>query len=129
MAASSPRSANWSLVPDNSHFHVGVSGTTAGSLITASGRVFIGAEAGTNVPDSALQPGPHDVLLRSPDAYTIDVDVLFATAGTATVTAEVVGPGGATIPQDNSPPPKFSSTVTGVAGQIAAFTFTITTKP
>jgi predicted component of type VI protein secretion system len=123
------RIASWTRVPDRSRIRIGVTGTSSDKLVTAHAFVVRGDGMEEHHPDSELQPGPLDIPFSSPNTYSVLLDLVFATAGQAVVEARVVGPDGTTvIPQDDAPPPTFSSTIAGSINQVVTVSFFITTK-
>jgi hypothetical protein len=128
MATPLSRIASWSRVPDGSRIRIAAKGTTSTTLVTAHAFVIRGDGMEENHPDSALQPGPLEIRFSAPNTYSIVVDLVFATAGQATVTAEVVGADGSTVvPEAGAPPATFSSTIAGSINQVASITFFVTT--
>ena len=123
------RIGSWTKVPHGSRLHVALRGTTAGNLVT--GRMFVIRDDGfeQTIPDSALQPGPKEIVLEFPHIYSLMLDLHYATAGVADVTASVTSPGGNVVPQDGAPPPKFASSITGTEGQGISVIFFLTTGP
>jgi hypothetical protein len=119
------RVAIWSNVPGGAQLRISVTGTTSTSLVTAKALVLPGNGEKQRLTDADLQPGPAAVaLVKSARRYTVLLDVVYTTDGTAEVTAEVVA-GGNRIPPDGSADDHFESTLTGSKGQSLPVTFVV----
>ena len=125
----SDRIAFWTNppVPDGSELVISVTGSTAKKLVTAHPFLLRGDGLEQSFPDSAVQPGPLTIELESPHTYSMLLDLVFTTSGTAQVTAELIAPNGRRIPPDNSADPVFESSVAGSEGQTLGLTFFIVT--
>src|SRR5678816_4593827 len=88
--ANDARVAIWSNVPGGAQLRISVTGTTSTSLVTAKALVLPGNGEKQRLTDAELQPGPAAVsLAKSARRYTVLLDVVYTTDGTAEVTAEV----------------------------------------
>jgi hypothetical protein len=125
--ASNKRIASWSTAPDGSKLRISMQGTTKKKLVTA--HLFLLRDDGfeQQVLDDQIQPGPFELKLESPHTYSIALDLIFVTTGTADVTAQVVS-GKKQVPPDGSTDKQFTSTVTAPAGADPGFTFFIVTE-
>jgi hypothetical protein len=123
--ANDARVAIWSGVPDGAQLLISVKGTTPASLVTARALVLPGNGEKKRLGDADLQPGPAAVaLISSARRYTVLLDLVFTTDGTAEVIAEVVD-GGHQIPPDGSAEGQFTSTLPGSKGQSLPVTFVV----
>ena len=125
--ANDTRIAIWSAVPDGSSILISAKGTTKKKLITAHAFLLRSDGMEQTFPDTLVQPGPVSVTLESPNTYSILVDLVYVTSGTAEVTAEVVDPGKKRIPADGTTDKRFKSTLAGSQGQTLGLTFIIIT--
>jgi hypothetical protein len=123
--ANDARVAIWSNVPGGAQLRVSVNGTTNTSLVTAKALVLPGNGEKQRLTDAELQPGPAPVsLVKSARRYTVLLDVVYTTDGTAEVAAEVLD-GGNRIPPDGSADDHFESTLPGSKGQSLPVTFVV----
>lgn len=123
--ANDARVAIWSNVPGGAQLLISVTGTISSSLVTAKALVLPGNGEKKRLTDAQLQPGPAAVsLASSAQRYTVLLDAVYTTDGTAEVTAEVVA-GGNRIPPDGSTDDHFESTLTGLKGQSLPVTFVV----
>ena len=125
--ANDARIAIWSAVPDGSSILISAKGTTKKKLITAHAFLLRSDGMEQTFPDSLAQPGPVSITLDSPHTYSILVDLVYVTSGTAEVTAEVVDPAQKRIPADGTTVKRFKSTLAGSQGQTLGLTFIIIT--
>jgi hypothetical protein len=125
--ANDARIAIWSGVPDGSSLLISTKGTTKKKLITAHAFLLRSDGMEQIFPDGLVQPGPVSITLESPNTYSILVDLVYVTSGTAEVTAQVVDPGKKRIPADGTTDKRFNSTLAGSQGQTLGLTFIIIT--
>lgn len=125
--ANDARIAIWSAVPDGSNILISAKGTTKKKLITAHAFLLRSDGMEQTFPDSLVQPGPISVTLDSPNTYSILLDLVYVTSGTADVTVEVVDPAKKRIPADGTTDKRFKSTLAGSQGQTLGLTFIIIT--
>lgn len=125
----SDRIAFWidPLVPGGSKLVISVNGSTAKKLVTAHPFLLRGDGLEQSFPDSTVQPGPLAIEFESPHTYSILLDLVFTTSGTAEVTAELLAPNRKRIPPDNAAEPVFKSSVAGSQGQTLGLSFFIAT--
>jgi hypothetical protein len=81
--ANDTRIAIWSAVPDGSSILISAKGTTKKKLITAHAFLLRSDGMEQTFPDNLVQPGPVSVTLESPNTYSILVDLVYVTSGTA----------------------------------------------
>ena len=117
----------WLAPPDGSSLLISAKGTTKKRLITAHAFLLRSDGMEQMFPDGLVQPGPVSIALDSPNTYSVLVDLVYVTSGTAEATAEVVDPARKRIPADGTTVKRFKSTLAGSQGQTLGLTFIIIT--
>jgi hypothetical protein len=122
MAANpSPRIEFWLAIPRGSKMTISVAGTTPQHIVTATVIELREDGQRKSFPDSSVQPGPLSLTFAGRHSYSIETDLVFGNAGSATVTADVTDPNGQPIA------PHFFSTIPGTAGQMVPVRFFVST--